>query len=237
MTDDMMSEFIAEASDHLTRAEEILLGFSRQPDQVNAEAINACFRSLHTIKGCSGFLDLERIQRLSHAGEQILDALRTNELRGSLAVFDALLQTVARLQAHIAHLSGQSAALPDSDQDCVQLLEGVRHAPASSAGTATATDQGTLAAISTVISELIVTGPDDAKAVTEALARLAQCMLVGAWHPEARPLMTRMRQLADGLTGTKAQDHFQQILTLCSQLETLQRTGSAAIAATARAGR
>ena len=56
MTDEMMSEFVAEASDHLTRAEEILLGFSRQPDQVDAEAINACFRALHTIKGCSCLL-------------------------------------------------------------------------------------------------------------------------------------------------------------------------------------
>ena len=41
MTDDMISEFVAEASDHLTRAEEILLGFSRHPAQVDAEAINA----------------------------------------------------------------------------------------------------------------------------------------------------------------------------------------------------
>ncbi|HEX3132362.1 MAG TPA: Hpt domain-containing protein, partial [Planctomycetota bacterium] len=228
MTDDMMSEFVAEATDHLTRAEEILLGFSRQPDQVDAEAINACFRSLHTIKGCSGFLDLQRIQHLSHAGEQILDALRTNDLRGSLAVFDALLQTVARLQAHIAHLSGQSGDLPDSDEDCVQMLEGVRHVTAVLTS-ATSADPGTLAAISAAISELIVAGPDDAAAVTEALTRLAQRMLVGTWHPEARPVMTRMRHLADGLSGTKAQDHFQQILTLCSQLESLQRTGPVAI--------
>lgn len=232
MTDDMMSEFIAEASDHLTRAEEILLGFSRQPDQVDAEAINACFRSLHTIKGCSGFLDLQRIQHLAHAGEQILDALRTNDLRGSLAVFDALLQTVGRLQAHIAHLSGHSGMLPDSDDDCVQVLEGVRHPATASTATPAAlpTDHGSLAAISAAISELIVTGADDPAAVNAALARLAQRMLVGTWHPEARPLMTRMRHLADGLAGAKAQDHFQQILTLCSQLESLQRRGSAAIA-------
>jgi len=245
MTDDMMSEFIAEASDHLTRAEEILLGFSRQPDQVDAEAINACFRSLHTIKGCSGFLDLQRIQHLSHAGEQVLDALRTSDLCGSLAVFDALLQTVGRLQAHIAHLNGQSATLPDSDDDCVQVLEGVRH-PTPATTEPTTTDQGSLAAISAAISELIVSGPEDMAAATEALARLAQRMLVGTWNAEARPLMTRMRQLVDGLSGPAAQNYFQQILTLCGQMETIQRGGvvpanssaaSAASAASANAER
>jgi len=224
MTDEMMSEFVAEASDHLTRAEEILLGFSRQPDQVDAEAINACFRALHTIKGCSGFLDLQRIQHLSHAGEQVLDALRTSELGGSLPVFDALLQTVARLQAHVAHLSGQSATLPDSDDDCVKMLEGVRHATSAPTSPA-ATDQGALAVISAAISELIVSGPDDVAAVTAVLNRLAQQMLVGTWMPAARPLMTRMRQLTDELSGAAALDHFQQILALCSQLETMQRSG------------
>lgn len=223
MTDDMMSEFIAEASDHLTRAEEILLGFSRQPDQVDAEAINACFRSLHTIKGCSGFLDLQRIQQLAHAGEQVLDALRTNGLRGSITVFDALLQTVARLQAHIAHLSGQADALPDSDADCIHLLDSVRQVPPPRE---TVADNGALAAITAAIAELIVIGHDDVAAVSAALARLAQRMLVGTWHPETRPLMTRMRQMADGLGGAQAHACFRDLLALCGQLEALHRSGA-----------
>lgn len=228
MTDDMMSEFIAEASDHLTRAEEILLGFSHHPDEVDAEAINACFRSVHTIKGCSGFLDLERIQRLSHAGEQVLDALRTQEINGSLAVFDALLMTVARLQAHIANLNGQSAAVPDTDADCLQHLDGVRHSSVPASGTtevyAIPLPNSPLDAIGSAISELIVTGAEDGKTVAAVLAALAQRMLSGAWAPDARPLMTKMRHLSDGMPGPLAQDHFQQILTLCGQLDVAQRT-------------
>ena len=242
MTDDMMSEFVAEATDHLTRAEEILLALSRQPEQEDAEAINACFRSLHTIKGCSGFLDLPRIQHLSHAGEQILDALRTHELKGSAAVFDVLLLTVARLQSHIAQLDGQAATVPDTDDDCVQQLEGLRHAPVAPAapaapatpptlsqvlssvgGTTSTPVEETLDAISAAISELIVTGVGDVAAVNAVIERLAQRMLHGAWNPKSRSVMTRMRSLLDGLSGATALDNFQQILKQCGQLEALQR--------------
>ena len=240
MTDDMMSEFVAEASDHLTRAEEILLAFSRQPDQEDAEAINACFRSLHTVKGCSGFLDLPRIQHLSHAGEQILDALRTHELSGSAAVFDALLLTVARLQGHVAQLNGQAAIVPETDDDCIQQLEGLRRVPVTAAttpmlsevlasvgGTASNAVAETLDAISAAISELIVSGASDVAAVTAVVERLAQRMLHGAWSPQARSVMTRMRHLLDGLSGATALDNFQQILKQCGQLEALQRAMSA----------
>ncbi len=226
MTDDMIAEFVAEASDHLARSEEILLGFSRHPAQIDAEAINACFRSLHTIKGCSGFLDLRRIQRLAHAGEQILDALRTKDLSGSLAVFDALLQTVGRLQTHIANLNGQPGALPDSDDDCVRLLESVRQAPGAQmptpAGIIPQAADSPLAGVTAALAQLIVVGAADAAGVADILATLAQRMLQGSWSPEARPLMTRMRQLADRLAGPDPSGAFHEILGLCGQLETAQ---------------
>jgi two-component system chemotaxis sensor kinase CheA len=228
MTDDMISEFVAEASDHLTRAEEILLGFSRQPDEVDAEAINACFRSLHTIKGCAGFLDLVRIQQLAHAGEQVLDALRTNDLNGSLAVFDALLQAVGRLQVHISILNGQPTTLPETDADCIQLLEEVRKvslptAPASVTDSAGAQSDEVVMVVNASLAQLIVIGASDAAGVAEVLAGLAQRMLQGAWSAAARPLMTRMRQLADRLGGPDAGAHFTAILELCMQLESAQR--------------
>lgn len=238
MTDDMMSEFVAEASDHLSRAEEILLGFSRQPDQEDREAINACFRALHTIKGCSGFLDLLRIQHLSHAGEQILDALRTNDIHGSPAVFDSLLLTVARLQAHIAVLGGAVVEIPDSDDDCVRQLEAVR-GTASPSGARSAvvpsvdSVDGPLAAINEASAELIVCGADDPPAVIAIIDRLAKRMLQGPWNPDARPVMTRIRRLMDGLGGSQGLEVFSRILDECARLAVLQSTGSASAGAVA----
>lgn len=228
MTDDMMSEFVAEASDHLTRAEEILLGFGRQPDQEDREAINACFRALHTIKGCSGFLDLLRIQHLAHAGEQVLDALRTNDIHGSPAVFDSLLATVARLQAHIAILGGAAAEIPGSDDDCVRQLEAVRGRtslsgarPAASPPTESAADDP-LAAINEASAELIVCGAGDQPGVLAIIDRLARRMLQGPWNPEARPVMTRMRRVMDGIGGAQGPEAFRLLLDGCARIAALQ---------------
>jgi two-component system, chemotaxis family, sensor kinase CheA len=230
MTDEMMSEFIAEATDHLTRAEEILLTFSGQPEQNDAEAINACFRSIHTIKGCSGFLDLPRTQHLSHAAEQILDALRTNALQGSAAVFDALLFSVTRLQGHVEVLNGQSPSIPETDDDCLQQLEALRQKPGETANkpldkadpNTDTNNTGPLAAISTAIAEIIVCGPEDAGGIIKIIEELSQCMLSGPWDPDARPVMTRIRQLLDGLSGPGAQEAFQNLIKQLGQLETLQ---------------
>ena len=230
MTDEMMSEFIAEATDHLTRAEEILLTFSRQPEQNDAEAINACFRSIHTIKGCSGFLDLPRTQHLSHAAEQILDALRTNALKGSAAVFDALLFSVTRLQGHVEILNGQSPSIPAEDDDCLQQLEALRQKPEEKGGklqvSANSPNAGPLAAISTAIAGIIVCGPDEASGIVKIIEDLSRCMLSGPWSSDARPVMTRIRQLLDGLSGDGAQEVFQNIVKQLGQLETLQQNPS-----------
>ena len=245
MSDDLLSEFIAESSDHLTRAEEILLAFGAQPGKDDPEAVNACFRSLHTIKGCSGFLDIPRVMKLSHAGEQILDALRTYELGGSSAVFDALLTTVYRLRDHLAHLGGQDVSLPDTDDDCFHLLESVRNAPPSTVPAAVTPTAGPavqvpsssnledpLDTISTAIAELIIAGSGDKAGVGAIIDGLANAMLRGSWNPEARVVITRMRQLVDAMTGAAAKDQYLNILKHCEQLESLQRLPMAVATAT-----
>ena len=249
MTDELLSEFVAEATDHLTRAEEILLGLGGQPDQVDPEAVNACFRALHTIKGCSGFLDIPRVQHLSHAGEQILDALRTRELAGSAAVFDTLLLTVSRLQALIAQLKGQHVTIPTTDDDCIVQLDALRklsgpaptqipatpevRSSAPSPAPSAISGATLLDGIGTAIAELIVSGHGDQAGIAGILDRLAKSMLVGPWSPEARPVMTQMRQLLDGLAGPTAQTNFLHIIKLCEQLESIQRSYQPPVAASA----
>lgn len=232
MSDELLVEFVAEATEHLAKAEEILLGFGRDPGADDAEAVNACFRSLHTIKGCAGFLDLPRIRHLSHAGEQMLDALRTREAAGSAAVFDALLLTVSRLQDQVAQLDGHAVAIPDTDDDCIRQLEASRSAIPAAPGAAPVAPVAEpapggaiapLELLSTALAELILCGPDDRAGIAGIVDRLAQHMLGGSWNPETRPVMTRMRQLVDGLAGPEATEHFRRLLALGSQLEELQR--------------
>jgi two-component system chemotaxis sensor kinase CheA len=92
---DFIREFVVEASEHLDQAEACLLTLST--DHKNSEAVQACFRALHTIKGLAGFLQLERIQALAHAAEQLLDHIRTGKLVCGTTQADVLLSAISRL--------------------------------------------------------------------------------------------------------------------------------------------
>jgi len=92
-------------------------------------AINAIFRSFHTIKGAAGFLDLKPILALAHESETLLDLARkgTIQIAGDIAdiVFDAI-DTMRKL------LDGAEQALKENSQfDATPLtapiLENLHH--------------------------------------------------------------------------------------------------------------
>jgi len=94
---DFLVEFVAEAREHLEQAENCLLRLARNAN--DQDAIQACFRALHTVKGNAGFLGQTRIQALAHAAEHLLDRIRNRRVACGADQVDALLQAVSRLGA------------------------------------------------------------------------------------------------------------------------------------------
>jgi two-component system, chemotaxis family, sensor kinase CheA len=88
----LVADFISEAREHCTTAEQMLMDLETNPD--NQAAINAIFRSFHTIKGAAGFLDLKPILVLAHESETLLDLGRkgTIVIAGKVAdtTFDSI---------------------------------------------------------------------------------------------------------------------------------------------------
>ena len=70
----ILEDFVVESSENLESIEVHLIDLEQEPE--NKETINAIFRPFHTIKGVSGFLNLSRINRLSHCTENMLDSVR-----------------------------------------------------------------------------------------------------------------------------------------------------------------
>src|SRR5438128_1576218 len=64
-----VKEFIAEAIGHLEAAEASILKLEKEPH--DKEAIDAIFRSFHTIKGAAGFLHLQQVGELAHSAENM----------------------------------------------------------------------------------------------------------------------------------------------------------------------
>ncbi len=92
-------EFVAEAEEILDRAGETLAGIETTREETPPEAINAFFRSVHSLKGLAGMVGLTGVGDAAHAFEALLDAVRMGR-----APLDAL--TRAAAAEGLAALSG-----------------------------------------------------------------------------------------------------------------------------------
>jgi two-component system chemotaxis sensor kinase CheA len=70
---DILSEFIAEATDQLNTVEGLLL---KKEGDFSLEDVDTLFRGVHSIKGTSSFFNLLEIKESSHTLENLLDEVR-----------------------------------------------------------------------------------------------------------------------------------------------------------------
>lgn len=88
----MVQEFISEARTHLDTAEVEILKVEDAPEDL--DAVNAIFRSFHTIKGVAGFLNLQQIGALAHNAENMLDLARKGQLTLAGQAVDIVLDSI-----------------------------------------------------------------------------------------------------------------------------------------------
>ncbi|RME00941.1 MAG: hybrid sensor histidine kinase/response regulator, partial [Calditrichaeota bacterium] len=94
--DEIISEFIVETEELLEQLDTDLVALENSPNDL--ELMNKIFRGVHTIKGTSGFLGFEKMTRLTHAAEDLLNRLRKGSLRVTADIMDVILETVDALR-------------------------------------------------------------------------------------------------------------------------------------------
>ncbi len=88
----LLADFINEANEHCTTAEEMLMEL--EGDVTKKDAIDAIFRSFHTIKGAAGFLELSPISVLAHESETLLDMARKGSVTIEGAIADIIFDSI-----------------------------------------------------------------------------------------------------------------------------------------------
>lgn len=94
--DQYLSLFIEEAREHLQNCNNQLLELERNPGE--KELIQEIFRSAHTIKGMSATMGFEDMANLTHQMENVLDALRNEEIAYSVDILDLLFEALDYLE-------------------------------------------------------------------------------------------------------------------------------------------
>src|SRR6056297_938885 len=88
---EMLDVFLTDAEEQLTILESELLNMEANPD--DEETIKTIFRSMHTLKGSAGFVNLTDIESFTHKLENLLSDLRDKKLKNSPEIIEILFQS------------------------------------------------------------------------------------------------------------------------------------------------
>lgn len=142
---EVLKDFLQESFENLDRVDSELIELEEQPD--NRDMLSSIFRSMHTIKGTCGFFGFDKLEKVTHIGENLLVKLRDGEYSmneqiatGLLAMVDAVRAMLHEISSHghdgtkrYKKLIDLLSELKDTGSvDSVDALHDVRSAAASS---------------------------------------------------------------------------------------------------------
>src|ERR1700710_1191381 len=90
--DEIVHEFLVESHENLDQLDQDLVALEQDPR--SRDRLSSIFRTIHTIKGTSGFLAFNRLEEVTHVGENMLSRLRDGELALTPPRTSVLLQMV-----------------------------------------------------------------------------------------------------------------------------------------------
>jgi two-component system chemotaxis sensor kinase CheA len=135
--DEALVEFLIECQENLSRMDLELLELEKSTDP---ELVKSIFRVMHTIKGSAGFLGLSKLEKLTHAAENLLSKIRDGSLQPTTVITSALLAAIDGTRAILSSLeSNQNEGNSDSEaiikalNDCTKAPVSVGNAPAAKA--------------------------------------------------------------------------------------------------------
>ncbi|MFN7967491.1 MAG: chemotaxis protein CheW [Acidobacteriota bacterium] len=141
--DEAVKEFLVESYENLDQLDREFVALEAEPNAL--QRIAAIFRTVHTIKGTSGFLGYARLESLTHAGETLLSHLRDGKFQLNSEMTSALLALSDRVRAFLRGIEDSGV---EPDLDCTGLRQSLiglaqaasanslAHAPTQSSGAA-----------------------------------------------------------------------------------------------------
>ena len=116
--DEIVRDFLIESKDSLDRLDQELVKLETEP--TSTELLGSIFRTIHTIKGSCGFLGFAHLEKVAHAGENLLSKLRDKQLRLDAQIANGLLAMVDAVRRMLGEIQ---ATEHDGDNDYPELIE------------------------------------------------------------------------------------------------------------------
>jgi two-component system chemotaxis sensor kinase CheA len=108
--DDIVEEFLVESHENLDQLDSDLVALEQDPN--SRERLSSIFRTIHTIKGTSGFLAFNRLEEVTHVGENMLSRLRDGELELTPSRTSVLLRMVDTVRSLLTSIEASGGEGP-----------------------------------------------------------------------------------------------------------------------------
>jgi len=141
--DELIQEFLVESYENLDRLDSELVTLEESPD--DKETLSSIFRTIHTIKGTCGFLEFVNLESVTHAGENLLSAIRDGTVGMDSEIASTLLQLVDAVRAMLSTIEETGAEREENYADLVQTLKRLQ----DTGSPAPSTEEGASAASTT----------------------------------------------------------------------------------------
>ena len=115
--DEIVQEFLVESHENLDQLDQDLVALEQSPD--SRDLLGSVFRTIHTIKGTSGFLAYGKLEAVTHVGENLLSRLRDGELLLTPEITSALLDMVDAVRGLLASIESSGT---EGDPDHAALI-------------------------------------------------------------------------------------------------------------------
>ena len=116
--DEIIKEFLTESLEGLDQLDTKFVALEQNPN--DRDTLASIFRTVHTIKGTCGFLGFGHLEKLTHAGENLLSLLRDGKLSFNQDMASALL---AMLDAVRTMLTEVERTEGDGEESYAGLIE------------------------------------------------------------------------------------------------------------------
>jgi two-component system chemotaxis sensor kinase CheA len=222
--DELTREFLIESQEGLDRMERCLTDLEERPQ--DAGLIGDIFRSVHTIKGTTGFLGFKRLETLAHAGENLLGLVREGKLTAGRDIITGLLQLLDGLRSILKTIEANDTEGEGEDALLIARLEElqlpaqaeVKHPAHAKAGAHASAHHAPPAEAKPAASS---PSPDDSASPAPAPAQLTPKATVSAAPSPAAPAETEADPTRQRAQGSAAESTLRVDVTLLNRMMNL----------------
>jgi two-component system, chemotaxis family, sensor kinase CheA len=119
--DEIVKEFLIESYENLDHLDNALVELEKNPR--HKESLDHIFRTVHSIKGTCGFIGYVKLQRIAHAGENLLSLLREGVLTMDAEITSALLALMDVIRGILASIEQTESEGESEHPELIATLE------------------------------------------------------------------------------------------------------------------